>query len=575
MRVLLATLHSKFIHPSLALPYLATFCGEVTNCEILLREFTVHEPKDQIFAAILEQKPDLLAFSVYIWNRRAVLELVDAVAVAVPELPIILGGPEVSFDGEELLERHPGIRGLVRGEGEAPFREILKRLTAGASPAGTPRTLWRTASGPAEGAWSPPLSRLDDIPSPFAAGWVDLNRGFVYLETSRGCPYRCSFCMSSLDPMVRSFSMERIRSDLLFLMEREVPKIKLVDRTFNYDPDRAREIFSFILENNRGSHFHFEIGAERLDDATLQLLSQVPEGMFQFEIGIQSLSPATLAAIRRRVSPEKTWDQLRKLRRDTRITLHLDLIAGLPGEGMRPFLAAIDQVLAFEPHHLQIEPVKLLPGSPLRGEAADRGLRFDPNPPYTVLATPDLSCAELELLRKVGRLVDLIYNSGVFPRAWKGLSRSCGSAAEALQALCEFWKDRDLFRFPLQQRDIFRRLGEFIGDRFPAGEAAPLMELLALDCARSERPAESRPPLPFDTSLTPEEKAAVQDRVGQELARIKGQGIKMQHFAAAFSQRPEFRPRTVVLFLYFTRTGAKMTVAEIPLPCPGESRRGE
>ncbi|MBN1141236.1 MAG: DUF4080 domain-containing protein [Deltaproteobacteria bacterium] len=565
MRVLLATLHSKFIHASLALPYLAAYLERTNGCEIIVCEFTVHEPKEGVIATILDERPEVVGFSVYIWNRRLILELADAIAVAAPEIRIVLGGPEISFDGPELFERHPGLSGLVKGEGEAPFKEILKRLSAGESPAGTPRTLWKTDGGISEGEWSPPLADLDHIPSPFEARRVDLTRGFVYLETSRGCPFHCSFCLSSLDRGVRSFSMERICSDLSFLLARQTPKIKLVDRTFNYDPERAREIFSFILKHNRGSHFHFEISADLLDEETIRLLEAVPEGMFQFEIGIQSTSPTTLTAIRRWVSLEKIWGNLRRLRRDTRIDLHLDLIAGLPGEGYRPFLASIDQVLAFRPHHLQIEAVKLLPGSPLRREAAEKGIRFDPNPPYTVMATPDLSFADLERLREISRLLDLTYNTGNFDGILGGLKDCLGSFSAALETLMTFWKRRGLFRFPQQQREIFQKLGEFIRERFTAPDADLLKELLALDFARTERPLEEKTPIPFDTALTTAEKKVVQERVRRETALVKGKGIKVQYFAAAFCHRPEFRPRTVVLFLYFIQGGRKMAMTETRL----------
>jgi anaerobic magnesium-protoporphyrin IX monomethyl ester cyclase len=566
MRVLLATLHSKFIHASLALPCLAAYGREAASAEILIREFTVHELKEQIVAALLEERPDVVAFSVYIWNRHPTLEVVDALAVAAPQVEILVGGPEVSFDGPQLFERHPGLTGLMRGEGEAPFREFLQRRAQGIAASGIPRTLWRrSAEGLVEGSWSPPLADLDAIPSPFSGGLVDLERGFVYLETSRGCPYGCSFCMSSLDREVRSFSPARIRSDLRFLMSHRIPKIKLVDRTFNYDPARAREIFAFILANNRSSHFHFEIGANLLDDATLELLERVPEGMFQFEIGIQSTSPQTLAAIHRPVFPDRVRASLDRLRRHTRISLHLDLIAGLPCEGYDRFLASLDQVLAYAPHHLQIEPVKLLPGSPLRGEAQDRGLRFDPNPPYTVLSTPDLSFAELEKLRGLGRLLDLLYNSVHCRGFAEGLATCCGSYSRALEALGAFWSRRRLFRFPLQQRDLFERLQEFIDEEFTGEEGLVLQELLARDLAHCERPVGEKLPAFFDTGLSDREKEEVQERVRLETARVRGKGVKLQYFAAIFSRLPEFRPRTLVLFIYRTRTGAGRTVEEIRL----------
>ena len=241
---------------------------------------------------------------------------------------------------------------------------------------------------------------------------------------------------------MRSYSMERIYSDLLFLMQHKVPKVKLVDRTFNYDAGRARDIFSFIMEQNQSTHFHFEIAAHLLDEATLELLSKVPADTFQFEIGVQSTLESTLDAIDRKVSLTKLEENVRRLRKDGRIKLHLDLVAGLPGDRYDSFLASIDRVVSLAPHHLQIEPVKLLPGSPLLDQAAELQIRYDPNPPYTVLATQDLSFTELQHIQEISRLIDLIYNSGCFQAFLPDLSAIAAAGlgmtvADACAAVCE------------------------------------------------------------------------------------------------------------------------------------------
>jgi anaerobic magnesium-protoporphyrin IX monomethyl ester cyclase len=564
MRTTLTTLHSKFIHPSLALPCLAAYCG--SDCgDLQIREFTVHEPKENVLAALLAGEPDVTAFSVYLWNRRETLELVDALAVARPELRIVLGGPEVSFDGPELFRQHPGLTALVRGEGEIPLRGLLSAWNRGKEPVQVPRLAWREGGDILEGPESPPLAELDAISSPFRLGLVELSRGFVYLETSRGCPYACAFCMSSLDEGVRSFSPERIRSDLRFLMERRMPKIKLVDRTFNYDAARAREIFSFILKHNRASHFHFEIGAHLLDEPTLALLETVPEGMFQFEIGVQSTLPATLDAIGRRASLERLEANVGRLRRKGNILLHLDLIAGLPGEGYREFLGSVDRVAALRPHHLQIEVVKVLPGSPLRHRAAELKLRFDPNPPYTVLVTPDLGFAELERFQGISRLLDLTWNSGRFPGTLEGLGSLCGSPSAALEKLEDFWRRGDLFRHPLSLRKVFEAAWSFIQENFAGEERELLKNLLGRDYALCERVAPGNVPGFLDPDLSEKQSLMVRERVAAETEAVRGRGIKVQHFAARFARLPGANPGTVVLFLYLTRTGEGMEVREIRL----------
>jgi anaerobic magnesium-protoporphyrin IX monomethyl ester cyclase len=564
MRTVLTTLHSKFIHPSLALPYLAAYCG-VECGELLIREFTVHEPKENILAALLAEAPDVVAFSVYLWNRRETLDLAEALSVARPGIRMVLGGPEISFEGPEFFEHYPGISAIVRGEGEVPFRGLLKAWVQGKEPEGVPRLIWRSETDINEGPPGPLLEDLDFIPSPFRLGLADLSRGLVYFETSRGCPYRCAFCMSALDNQVRSFSMDRIRQDLFFLLEREVPKIKLVDRTFNYDLARSREIFTFILKHNRKSHFHFEIGGHLLDEPTLELLNQVPKDMFQFEIGVQSTLPKTLKIIERHVSLERLNENVRRLCQAGNIHLHLDLITGLPGEGYQDVLSSIDWVARLAPHHLQIEPVKLLPGSLLRRRAEDLGIRFDPNPPYTVLGTPDLSFEALERLRGLSRLMDLTFNSGRFNGFLDGLEAACGSLSAGMEKMEIFWRGKNLFRYPLSQRALFENIWNFIRENFFDEEREVLRERLGKDYARSERVVPANAPDFFDTRLNGEENQVVRRKVRQEMEAVKGQNIKVQYFVAAFKRLPGLTCRTILLFLYLTKTGEAMQVKELEL----------
>jgi anaerobic magnesium-protoporphyrin IX monomethyl ester cyclase len=573
MRTILTSLHSKFIHNSLALPCLAAYCGNECG-ELLIREFTVHEPRETVLGMLLAENPDVVAFSVYIWNRQATLELVDALAVARPEVRIVLGGPEVSFDGAQLFEMHQGVSALVHGEGELPLKALLSAWQHGESPSQIPRLTWRSSDQLTSGGDSPPLANLDDIPSPFQAGLVDLDRGFVYLETSRGCPYRCSFCMSALDDRVRSFSMPRIQSDLLLLMEHRVAKIKLVDRTFNYNPKRAREIFQFILENNRNSHFHFEIGAHLLDAATLELLRTVPPDMFQFEIGVQSTLERTLASVNRQVPLERLEENIRQLQADGCIHLHLDLVAGLPGESYSDFLASINRVAALQPDHLQIEPVKVLPGSPLRLEADQLGLHYDPNPPYTVLGTPDLSFEDLEQLRGMSRLMDLTWNSGHFGTFVEQLSQLSGSPADGLEQMTCYWREKGLFRFPMSRHDLFLRCKDFIHENRTADEQLILKDALAYDYALCERVNPKRVPDFFNFDLSEAEQLWVEEQMNQKMAAVKGKGIKLQYFAAAFTHLPQTDGRTVLLFLYRTKTGEGRST-EVLRKNPGRGTRDE
>jgi anaerobic magnesium-protoporphyrin IX monomethyl ester cyclase len=561
MRTVLATLHSKYIHNSLALPCLAAYCAG--DCgELLIREFTVHEPRDTVLALLLAEQADVIGFSVYLWNRRETLDLVDAISVARPATRVVLGGPEVSFDGCELLNQHPGITALVRGEGEVPLKSLLAAWQLNASPRQNPNTLLRCDDALVEGPSQPPLADLDRIPSPFRRELADLQRGIVYYETGRGCPFHCSFCLSARDNLLRSYSMTRIRADLARLMEQQVAQVKLVDRTFNYDAERAREIFRFILAHNRATHFHFEIAGHLLDEETLELLREVPRGTFQFEIGVQSTLDAVLAAVDRRVNLVKLEQNIRRLRRDDRIQLHLDLVAGLPGEDFTHFLASIDRVAALAPHHLQIEPVKLLPGSPLREQAAQHGIRFDPNPPYTILASKELSYGDVQRLQGISRLLDLTYNSGCFDTFLKGLAGIYGSLAEGLCWLESEWRSRKLFRHPLSRRVLFETLAEVIGQSAPERSRKRLSECLARDYALCERVVMNRVPVFFDTQLSAEQRRWVDDRVERKLSEIRGAGVKLQHFACVFSTLDDSAERIPRLYFYLTGSGRRMRVEE-------------
>jgi len=560
MRIVLATLHSKYIHASLALPYLAAYCGDLA-CDFEIREFTVHEPQENVLELLLASSPDVIALSVYLWNRRETLELVDALAIAAPQVRIVLGGPEVSFEGTALLHAHPGICALVRGEGELPLHGLLSAWLRHQQPDGVPRLTWREGKQITEGPDAPPLEDLDAIPSPFAAELVDLSRGFTYLETSRGCPYRCSFCMSALDDSVRSFSMQRIRSDLRQLMDARVAKIKLVDRTFNYSPARAREIFSFILEHNRNSHFHFEIGAHLLDEETLQLLATVPEGMFQFEIGVQSTLDQTLDNIDRHVDQQRLEANVTRLQETGNITLHLDLIAGLPGESYPQLLSSIDRVIDMQPHHLQIELVKLLPGSPLRGAASECGIEFTPHPHYTVLSTPEIDFAQLGLVRALSRVLDMTWNHGRMRGFLTALALQSGSFASGLELLSSTLKRKGMLRHPLSQRGLFEALAGVVAENFHEMTRDRLTEHLARDYALSEKVALSSPPFFFSCDLNDSEQAMAREQLAIELESIRGQGVKLQHFACVFHHL-HGEQRSLHLFLYFTRPGVGLEVTE-------------
>ena len=436
MKILLTTLHAKYSHASLALPCLAAYCRNIPGVSVVIREWTNSEPREQLLRHIMSEQADMVAFSCYIWNIEKTLSIASDIKKIVPDTRIALGGPEVSFNIFELMHDNPAIDFVIKGEGEQVFQLLTTTLVKHGGSNLLERSLaeignlyYRDGDDITSGPLSKHFVDLDGIPSPFEAGLVDLKKPLVYYETSRGCPFSCAFCLSSAEGRVRSFGMERIKSDLGLLMRHNIANIKLVDRTFNFDAQRANDIWEFILEHNRGSHFHFEIAADLLTEDNLNLLKGVPPNIFRFEIGVQSSSETTLLRVGRKSNLVRIFETVRRLRSETGIELHLDLIAGLSGEDFTGFLASLRTVANLDPHMIQIEPLKVLKGSAMREIASRDDYHFSGFPPYTILRNPWLNFADISRIETIGRLLDLFYNHGGFSAALRLLRRTIDTAS--------------------------------------------------------------------------------------------------------------------------------------------------
>ncbi len=488
MKILLTTLHAKYSHASLALPCLAAYCQDVPNAELIIREWTVNEPREHILRLIMAEQADLVAFSCYIWNIEQTLRIVSDIKKIAPETQIVLGGPEVSFGIFDLMHDNPAVDFVIKGEGEETFRRLIvtqmrnKTSLLTDELAEIDNLFFRDGSDTVSGPFSRKQIELDKIPSPFAAGLVDFSKPLIYYETSRGCPFSCAFCLSSVEGAVRSFSMERIKRDLLFLMSNRVPQIKLVDRTFNYDAGRADTIWEFILEHNRGSHFHFEIAADLLTDSNLNILARVPEKTFRFEIGIQSTSATTLEQVGRTADLSRIFATVQRLRAETHIELHLDLVAGLPGEDYAGFLHSLQTVADLKPDMIQIEPLKVLKGAPMRAIADREGYAFSASPPYTILRNPWLSYEDICRIETIGRLLDLFNKHGGFAAAFLILQRDRPFSA-IIDSLARQAGNENLSSLSCRRVfELFARLAEPLADR------ALLHDALFFDYCRSEMP---------------------------------------------------------------------------------------
>ena len=581
MKILLTTLHAKYVHSSLALPCLAAACAGIDGVETVIREFTVNEPRDATLRRIVAEQADLVAFSCYIWNIEQTLRLVADLKMVLPRTFIVLGGPEASYGVFETMERNRAVDCIVRGEGEETFRECVTALSRAGREDGYINSLidicglvFRAGEETIATSERPPLPDLDAIPSPFARGLVDLAKPLVYYETSRGCPFSCAFCMSSLEKGVRSFSTQRIRDDLRLLVESGARTVKLVDRTFNYDARRANEIWEFILHSNRDSSFHFEIAADLLTEENFHLLEKVPPGMFRFEIGVQSENEETLARVGRNSDLARLFANVRRLVATTGVIVHLDLVAGLPHEDYEGFLGSLQKVfdlLHFDnayyfdchPPFIQVEPLKVLKGSPMRRIALDEGYRFSGTPPYKILQTPWLTFAETGRIEAIARLLDLFHNSGRFTTTLAVLARSA-PLARFFSGLADY-RERQAPDMNSSLVGLFEALWDF-GKEFTAGDTRErVREALCYDYCLAEYPVAGRLPRFFPDSGT----TLTNDGPGENRAELArrlgiGKGCRVRTYSRRFARDPRIsadeRGEINLLFVYVSTPGRGLEV---------------
>ena len=415
MKTLLVTLNSKFTHASLALRALRTAYPRGT--EIL--ECTVNQPKDEILRQILANPADVYGFSVYIFNVSLTLQILSDLRKICPQAVILCGGPEVSYECEAFLRANPAVDGILRGEGEETFAEVMAALAPSAHPRETLRGLncpglsFLREGKHVENPDRPPLCDLDSLPFPYDEGELETLRSrILYYESSRGCPYTCIYCLSSAQGRVRFRSVERVCADLQRFLDARVRLVKLVDRTFNCGHERTLALWRYLKEHDNGvTSFHFEIAAWLLSEEEMALLESMRPGQILLEVGIQSANHETLAAITRKTDPEKLYANVRRLSEGP-CHVHTDLIAGLPHEDFDSFRSSFNTVFALKSHCLQLGFLKRLKGTALWNRSED-GAEYSEAPPYEILKNRWLSPEDLFALKGVERMLDRYWNSGL------------------------------------------------------------------------------------------------------------------------------------------------------------------
>jgi radical SAM superfamily enzyme YgiQ (UPF0313 family) len=494
MKTLLIALNSKYIHSSLAPWYLKAACGDGCG-EIIVLEHTINDDLENVLGEVYSLKPDIAALSCYIWNIGKVLRLSENLKKVLPSVKIVLGGPEVSFDAVKIMEDNLFIDYIITGEGETSFKslltaiKVLKDESKKSLLSSIDGLVYRFDGNIFSNDPCKLIKNLDLIPSPYTDEMLASTSGrVVYFESSRGCPFSCSYCLSSTIDGVRYFSLDRVKSELLKLIKAGVKLIKFVDRTFNCNKARAKEIFKFVIEHGENTLFHFEAAADLFDNEMIEILSQAPFGRIQLEIGIQSTNIKTLAEVNRISNLDRVFNNVLRLGKPGNIHLHLDLIAGLPYEDFCSFKASFDAVYALKPHNLQLGFLKMLKGSKIRREAYKYSYNYRNYPPYEVLGNSFIDFGEIIILKGIEEILERYYNSGRFVRTLEYvIGRYFSSAFDFYYSLYEYCKSRGWLKNPVSSRKLYSIFLDYIRTTDAAKEYGLLSDLLKLDFLASDR----------------------------------------------------------------------------------------
>lgn len=465
MRVLLVALNAKYVHTSLALRYLRSEVS-VAYPEVLLREFSINDRLERIAGELYEAKADVIGFSCYIWNLKEIVALIRRLHPVCPNVKFVIGGPEVSFEAEDFLREYPEVDALVIGEGEKTFLELLTTWESGGDLSHISGIAWNKNGEIINNALSHASSDLNHLPDPYTEN-EDFTGRLVYVETTRGCPFNCQYCLSSTFQGVRFLDPERFRSMFRHLLKNGARTIKFVDRTFNANKRHALRILDIVKEESQRHpdvqriRVHCEMAGDLIDEEWMAYFNDYPRGLIQLEIGVQSTHKPTLKIVAR---PQKfeNWKKYIPKMLALGIPLHLDLIAGLPEENWTTFRTSFNDVYRVQPTMLQLGFLKVLKGSGLRQHSNQYGLVYIPDPPYTILETSVLSHAEILQLLRMEDVLDKYYNSGKFAHILGKVLKLFPTPFDFYHAFAEFWEHRHWFNRQWQGKALFDRLWEFI-----------------------------------------------------------------------------------------------------------------
>ncbi len=469
MKILLTAINAKYIHSNLAVHSLKAAAGDYAQM-VEVCEFTINNQADYILEEIYKKKPNVLMFSCYIWNIAMVEEVIREYHKLCPQVPIWVGGPEVSFEVEDFLEKHPQVTGVMMGEGEETFRELceyyanvldadrndeegttidesykIEKDTANLLQLEAIRGIaYRKNEEICVNLWRE-IMNMSHIPFCYDR-MGDFSNRIIYYESSRGCPFSCSYCLSSVDKKLRFRDIELVKDELQFFIDQKVPQIKFVDRTFNCKHDHAMAIWQFIHEHDNGvTNFHFEVSADLLNDEELELMSKMRPGLIQLEIGVQSTNEVTIEEIHRTMKLKRLKEIVKRVKSFGNIHQHLDLIAGLPYEDYDTFRKSFNDIYELQPNQLQMGFLKVLKGSYMYEHASEYGILYHDNPPYEVMATNWLSYDDVLKMKRIEEMLEVYYNSGQYEITMQVLKHKFASAFDMYQKLGDYYEKRGLF----------------------------------------------------------------------------------------------------------------------------------
>ena len=499
MKILLAACNAKYIHSNLAVYNLKSCSGEYSS-RVVVKEYTINQIRDDILKDIYLEQPDVVCFSCYIWNISFVRELVPDLKKILPQVEFWAGGPEVSYDAVEFLKKNPAFFGVMVGEGEETFHEL-----AGYYIERKPETLsgirgvaFRDENKGRDIVHTGWRELMDLSKVPFAySNLTEFKNRIIYYESSRGCPFSCSYCLSSIDKKLRFRDIELVKKELQFFIDNKVPQVKFVDRTFNCKHDHAMEIWRYITENDNGiTNFHFEISADLLRAEELALMKTMRPGLIQLEIGVQSTNPQTIKAIRRTMDFEKLKRIVEQIHSFGNIHQHLDLIAGLPYEGYDSFHKSFCDVYALRPEQFQLGFLKVLKGSHMMEMTGEYQILYKDREPYEVLSTAWMTYGEILRLKMVESMVEVYYNSGQFKNTLVFLEKYFDDPFRMYEALGRFYEKKGYSEISHSRMRRYEILMEFAGEQKEIPSEA-LSDVMLLDLYLREN-LKSRPSFASD-----------------------------------------------------------------------------